>query len=96
MVERIEEHLATIFIPRRPLIERKPLPAERDLWQDWFNTAREINSRPEPGAGAQTGGDLIQFWQDTATRIINTQADLVRRWTGDVTRTKQQGKTNGQ
>jgi hypothetical protein len=70
--------------------------AERDLWKGWFNTAREINFRPEPGAGAKTGEDMIQLWQNTATAMINTQADLVRRWTGGVTGTKNQGKTSGQ
>src|SRR6266852_8750415 len=49
--------------------------AERDLWQGWFNAIREINFRPEPGTGAQMGGDLIQLWQDTANKMINTQAD---------------------
>ena len=67
--------------------------AERDLWQGWFNAIREINFRPEPGAKA--GEDLIQIWQDTANRMINTQADLMRRWTGGVTGTKNQGKTSG-
>ena len=70
--------------------------AERDLWQGWFNTAREINFRPEPGAGTKAGEDLIQLWQNTATAMIKTQADLVRRWTGGATGTKQQGKTSGQ
>ena len=70
--------------------------AERDLWQGWFNAIREINFRPETGTGAQMGGDLIQLWQDTANKMINTQADLVRRWTGGVTQTKKQGKTSGQ
>jgi hypothetical protein len=70
--------------------------AERDLWQGWFNAIREINFRPEPGTGAQMGGDLIQLWQDTANKMINTQADMVRRWTGGVTGTKKQGKTSGQ
>jgi hypothetical protein len=70
--------------------------AERDLWQSWFNTVRQINFRPEHDAGAQTGGDLIQLWQDTANKMINTQADLVRRWTGGVTGTKKQGKTSDQ
>ena len=64
--------------------------AERDLWKGWFNTAREINFRPEPGAGVKTGADLIQLWQDTATKMINTQADLVRRWTGGATSTRKQ------
>jgi len=70
--------------------------AERDLWKGWFDTAREINFRPESGAGAKAGEDLIQLWQDSATRMINTQADLVRRWTGGITGTKKQGKTSGQ
>src|SRR6266480_8156602 len=68
--------------------------AERDLWKGWFDTAREINFRPEPGVGAKAGEDLIQLWQDSATRMINTQADLVRRWTGGITGTKKQGKTS--
>src|SRR5215469_6390772 len=67
--------------------------AERDLWQSWFNAVREINFRPEPGAGGQTGGDLVQLWQDTAHKMIDTQANLVRRWTEGVTGTKKQGQT---
>jgi hypothetical protein len=70
--------------------------AERDLWQGWFNAIREINFRPESGAGAQSGGDLIQLWQDTAHKMINSQADWVRRWTEGVTGTQKQGKTSGQ
>jgi len=50
----------------------------------------------EAGVGAKAGEDLIQLWQDSATRMINTQADLVRRWTGGITGTKKQGKTSGQ
>jgi len=67
--------------------------AERDLWQSWFNAVREINFRPEPGARGQTGGDLLQLWQDTAHKMIDTQANLVRRWTEGVTGTKKQGQT---
>ena len=70
--------------------------AERNLWQGWFNAIREINFRPQSGAGAQAGGDLIQLWQDTANKMINTQADLVRRWTEGVTGTKNQGRTSDQ
>src|SRR6266699_5352400 len=65
--------------------------AERDLWQGWFNAVREINFRPEPGAGAQSGRDLVQLWQDSAHEMIDAQAALVRRWTGGVTGTKKQG-----
>ena len=64
--------------------------AERDLWQGWFNVAREINFRPEPGAGAQAGKDLTQLWQDSAHKMIDAQAALIRRWTGGTTRTRKQ------
>jgi hypothetical protein len=64
--------------------------AERDLWQGWFNVAREINFRPEPGAGAQTGGDLVQMWQESTHKMIDAQAELIRRWTGGTSRTRKQ------
>ncbi len=56
--------------------------AERDLWQGWFNIAKNINFRPEQEAVAQLGKDLVQLWQDSAHKMIDTQAALVRRWTG--------------
>ena len=65
--------------------------AERDLWQGWFNAVREINFRPEPGAGAQAGRDLVQLWQDSAHKMIDAQAALVRRWTGGISGSKKQG-----
>jgi hypothetical protein len=65
--------------------------AERDLWQSWFNAVREINFQPEPGAGAQAGRDLVQLWQDSAHKMIDAQATLVRRWTGGISGTKKQG-----
>src|SRR5436190_664321 len=65
--------------------------AERDLWQGWFNAVRQINFRPEPGAGAQAGRDLVQLWQDNAHKMIDAQAALVRRWTGGSSGTKKQG-----
>ena len=65
--------------------------AERDLWQGWFNAVREINFRPEPGAGAQAGRDLVQLWQDSANKMIDAQAALVRRWTGGISGSKKQG-----
>jgi hypothetical protein len=57
----------------------------------WFNAVREINFRPEPGAGAQAGRDLVQLWQDSAHKMIDAQAALVRRWTGGISGTKKQG-----
>ena len=56
--------------------------AQRELWQGWFNAVREINFRPEAGAGQQMGKDLVQLWQDTAHKMIDAQASMLRRWTG--------------
>ena len=64
--------------------------AERDLWKGWFDVAREINFRPEPGTGAQAGKDLLQLWQESTHTMIDAQAALIRRWTGGTTRTKKQ------
>ncbi len=64
--------------------------AERDLWKGWFNVAREINFRPEPGAGAQAGKDLLQLWQESTHKMIDAQAALIRRWTGGATRARKQ------
>ncbi len=64
--------------------------AERELWQGWFNIVRHINFKPEPGAGAQAGRDLVQLWQDSAHKMIDAQAALVRRWTGGTSGTKKQ------
>jgi hypothetical protein len=64
--------------------------AERDLWKGWFDVAREINFRPEPGTGAQAGKDLLQLWQDSTHKMIDTQAALIRRWTGGTTKTREQ------
>ena len=62
--------------------------AERDLWQGWFNIVRDINFRPEQGAGAQLGIDLLHLWQDSAHKMIDAQAALVQRWTGGSSTTK--------
>jgi hypothetical protein len=62
--------------------------AERDLWKGWFDVAREINFRPEPGTGAQAGKDLVQLWQESTHKMIDTQAALIRRWTGGTSSTK--------
>jgi hypothetical protein len=64
--------------------------AERELWQGWFNVVRHINFKPEPEAGAQVGRDIVQLWQDSAHKMIDAQASLLRRWTGGTSRTKKQ------
>jgi hypothetical protein len=64
--------------------------AERDLWKGWFDVAREINFRPEPGTGAQAGKDLVQLWQESTHKMIDAQATLIRRWTAGTTKTREQ------
>ena len=64
--------------------------AERELWQGWFNIVREINFRPEPGTGSQAGSDLVQLWQESAHKMIDAQASVVRRWTGGTAKAKKQ------
>jgi hypothetical protein len=64
--------------------------AERELWQGWFNIVRDINFKPEPEAGAHMGRDLVQLWQDSAHKMIDAQATLVRRWTAGISGKKKQ------
>ena len=40
--------------------------------------------------GAQAGKDITQLWQDSAHKMIDAQAALIRRWTGGTTRTRKQ------
>lgn len=65
--------------------------AERDLWKSWFNIVREINFKPESGDKQQVGNDLLQFWQKSAYKMIDTQTNFVRRWTTGITGTKKEG-----
>ena len=64
--------------------------AERELWQGWFKIARDLHFRPEPGTGANVSKEFVQLWQDSAHKMIDAQAALLRRWTGGTTRTKPQ------
>src|SRR5690348_6160471 len=58
--------------------------AERQVWQSWFNIVRDINFRPE--TGPQTS--MIQLWQESAHKMIDTQTALVRHWTSVFTGSK--------
>jgi hypothetical protein len=60
--------------------------AERQLWQGWFNIVRDINFRPELGASPQAA--MIQLWQESAHKMIDTQAALVQHWTSVFTGAK--------
>jgi len=62
--------------------------AERQIWQGWFNVVKDINLRLEPATGAKAGTDMIQLWQDSAHKMIDTQASLVQHWTSVFTRTR--------
>jgi len=62
--------------------------AERQLWQGWFNVVKDINLRLEPATGAKAGTDMIQLWQESAHKMIDTQAALVQHWTSVFTGTK--------
>src|SRR2546423_4359878 len=64
--------------------------AERELWQGWFKIARDIHFRPEPGTGANVSKEFVQLWQDSAHKMIDAQAELLRRWTAGTTRTMKQ------
>lgn len=63
--------------------------AERQVWQSWFNIVRDINFRPETGVGPQTS--MIQLWQESAHKMIDTQTALVRYWTSVFTGSKPKG-----
>ena len=58
--------------------------AERQIWQSWFNIVRDINFRPESGTSPQAA--MIQLWQESAHKMIDTQASLVQHWTSVFTR----------
>ena len=60
--------------------------AERQIWQSWFNIVRDINFRPEPGTSPQAA--MIQLWQESAHKMIETQAALVQHWTSVFTGTR--------
>ena len=54
---------------------------ERQIWQGWFEIVRSINTRLVSGASAASGNDLVQLWQESAHKMIDTQSSLVRLWT---------------
>ncbi len=64
------------------------IEVERQLWQNWFSIVRDINFKVEPGTSVQAGSNLLQVWQDTARKMIETQTALARQWTTGFTGTK--------
>lgn len=57
------------------------IDAQRQLWQNWFNIVKDINFKVEPGTGTQAGSNLLQLWQETAQKMIQTQTAFARQWT---------------
>ena len=68
------------------------IEAERNLWQNWFKIVRDMNVQVESGTSAQVGSNLLQVWQDTARKMIETQTALARQWTSGYTGTKTKEK----
>jgi len=64
------------------------IDAERQLWESWFNIVRDINFKVEPGTGEQAGSNLLQLWQESARKMIETQTALARQWTSGFPGTK--------
>ena len=76
-------------LARKELVQvRHWAEAVRELWQGWFNVVREFNFWRVPGA--QAGRDIVQLWQESAHKMIDAQASLLRRWTAGTTKTKKQ------
>ena len=55
--------------------------AQRQLWQNWFGVIQNLNPSLEPGTGAQAGQNIAQLWQETMSRLVETQTEWARRWT---------------
>ena len=68
------------------------IDVQRQLWQNWFNIVRDINVKVEPGTSTQVGSDLLQVWQDTARKMIETQTTLAQQWTSGFTGTRTKEK----
>jgi hypothetical protein len=64
------------------------IDAERQLWQSWFNIVKGINFKVDTGMGAQPGSNLLQLWQETTQKMIESQAGLARQWMSGFTDTK--------
>ena len=56
--------------------------AERELWQGWFEHREKHQLQTEPGAGRRRPRTWCNSGKTSAHEMIDTQASLVRRWTG--------------
>ncbi len=56
--------------------------AQQQFWQLWFDAAKNLTSVQQSSeAGAQTVQNLMQAWQENIRKLMELQADWVRRWT---------------
>jgi hypothetical protein len=56
--------------------------AQKELWQNWFKSMKTVLPAMESGSAAGAGQNMAQIWQDMGQKMIDAQAEWVRRWTG--------------
>jgi len=64
------------------------IDVQRQLWQSWFKIVKDINFKVETGTSAQPESSLLQLWQETTQKMIETQAGLAQQWMSGFTDTK--------
>ena len=64
------------------------IDTERRLWQVWFDIVKDINFGIQPRTGTQAGKNLVQVWQDAASKMTDMQSSLVRQWTTGIVGTE--------
>ena len=64
------------------------IDTERRLWQVWFDIVKDINFGMQPRTGTQAGKNLVQVWQDAASKMTDMQSSLVRQWTTGIVGTE--------
>jgi small-conductance mechanosensitive channel len=64
-------------------VMRRWTEAQQQLWQGWFEMARNFAPGVSTGAGtgAQAGQHVVELWTDTARKLMETQAEWVQRFT---------------
>jgi gas vesicle protein len=54
--------------------------AQRELWDGWFQVMRSLGSSTEPDSVVRVGQSMAQMWLGTTQRLMESQAEWVRRW----------------
>jgi hypothetical protein len=55
--------------------------AQKELWQTWFDVLKSLNIASTSNAGVQASQNLAQSLNDSVLKMIDAQAEWVRRWT---------------